>query len=146
MRLRLGLALVGALLSTGCARERPYHGDVTFTAEERASVEAGLRFLYSQIGDEYPGIVWDVEGAECENFHILRGTAAGGYYDGAKCMWVGPVQPWHMPAIAAHEAAHALGMRHVDGSTSLMSSVAVLTWSPEDEAECRRVGVCSGDE
>lgn len=154
----VGVAILGAILSTGCALPSSsivYRGDEAFTPAERAEIERGAALLSLHTGHDV-AIVWDLphEGAaplrSIRRIHLPSGVGEAQGYRLALDADSANLSGGSMLArLSAHEMGHALGLDHVDVDGAIMSagvSSAPLTWSPADEAECRRVGVCSGAE
>ena len=141
------LALLVALFVVGCfapSSAVTWHGDVTFTAEERAKIEAGAAFMSAHAGEPI-AIVWDashVVGA-CPELVIRKTPGVGGeYVGGAWCISLGSdePEPGFLSALAAHELGHWLGLEHV-GAGLMQPFGMALEWSDADEAEAVRVGL-----
>jgi hypothetical protein len=123
-----------------CAEPVPWHGDVTFTPEERASIEGGAAFLSAHTDREIV-IVWDAPHLDgsCRTGTIQRRSDPGAATDRINgCIYIGTQarEAAYMARLAAHEMAHWRGMNHV--ANGLMMPVARssdLEWTEEDEAE-----------
>lgn len=152
------IALLVALCATtvGCAlspAEPRFHGDVTFTAEERAAIERGDAWLAAQIDADPLGIVWDlphpdrIEDAPAYAIVRARPRIGVGEYDGALHVLLNPesVNIPGLELLTAHELGHYRGMGHHD-SCGVMTDGGIRDelpqWTPADLAECRRVRLC----
>lgn len=142
----LVLAVAGLV---GCVqhRETTIHGDVTFTAEERASVERGAAFISARTPDEGAVVVlWDAPHVDgpCEGDTIQRSAGGTGGVTSESCIVLGLQDPHGtlaLDALAAHELGHWRGMGHV--IRGLMQPLDMpLAWSDEDQAECLSRGAC----
>lgn len=133
------------LTSPPSARALVLHGDVRFTDEERDRISCGVSFMSEHTGREL-AVVFDGTG-ECLSGHLTRSAyETGGQYERSTCMRLG-VAPDAIPLeiIAAHEVAHYLGMGHVEAGLMQPWDPPGLAWSEQDEAECRRAGVCRSE-
>ncbi len=149
------LVTVMALVSlAGCSPDHVWHGDVSFTDEERQAIEAGAAFVAEQTGQEPLAIVWDLPpGDEAPNRsirsgHTLPNTNAmrlGHLIRIDTAQFVGPERIGQLAAVTAHEVGHEYGLEHHAG-LGIMSEGGcggTLTWSAGDVAGCIRDGVCA---
>ncbi len=134
------------LISSGCASPvSPFHGDVTFTAIERAAIERGAAFTAEHTGAPLD-IVWDaphVPDGTCRVGTIERSEGTGALAErGLGCIHIGVTQPEYIAVLAAHELGHWRGLEHVTHGLMQPVVTPTLAWSEEDQAECVRVGRC----
>jgi hypothetical protein len=141
--------LIAAFALAGCgSQELPLHGDVTFTAEERAAIERGNVFIAEQLGVEPYGIVWDLphpsDTSSAGKLVIVRGVPEHGYggWTGTNAHVV--LSPGSGDALAAHEFGHTRGLRHLPADVvGLMNPDRVeLKWTDADHSQCIAEGVC----
>jgi hypothetical protein len=138
-----------ALSFLGCAPDFTAHGDVTFTAEERAKIEEGNRWLADALHEEPIDIVWDLEhpsdDVQWPRARIIRrGVPFCGAAD-IGCAFVLNVSldPAALTtSLAAHEFGHYRGMRHVTEPGIMNHTIGPLIWTHADQCECQRAGVC----
>lgn len=140
MRINAAAAAV-ALALVGCCGPDIWHGDVTFTPEERLLVESGNFYVAGNIGESYFHIVWDLrhrDGKCVAELSILRRpyTTDGAQTVGGSCIYLGTLDKGHIEASAAHEFGHQHGLGHLgEGQTGLMQPVNPrLQWTADDEA------------
>lgn len=144
------IAVVLGVVVAGCSETLPFHGDVTFTAEERAAIEQGTGWLAEHIGRDPFAIVWDLphpEVANAPSLSIIRTVDARahgfGYYDGqGRILIDGDGVALNggemMAAVAAHELGHYEGLSHHPGP-GIMSDEGlrpILHWTDEDRDQC----------
>jgi len=154
--MRLALLVALCAIEVGCSlspQEPTFHGDVTFTREERAAIERGDVWLAVHAGRDPLGIVWDlphydrVEDAPAYSIVRARPRIGVGEYDGQLRVTLNPsaVNLDGLELLTAHELGHYRGMGHHD-ACGLMADGAIRdqlpSWTPADDAECRRVGLC----
>lgn len=145
------LAVLLAVAGAGCSETLPLHGDVTFTAEERAEIEEADVWLASKVGGAPLGIVWDMPHGEGDDRSVRRGASPGargglGHYQSAdRSITIDADRvavEGDMRVVAAHELAHLRGIDH-HGHDGLMSQgPGALVWTTADEDVCRASGVC----
>jgi hypothetical protein len=132
------LAVVAAMLVSGCGGTLHFHGDEAFTAEERATIERANAWLTGKIGDEPDAIVWDLPHGEDSRMSIVKASSYPldrGYsgqgriylaerYSGQESLLI----------LAAHEFAHFHGYVHHEGRGLMNHEPYELVWTPEDAA------------
>ena len=152
---------VSAAILTACAgcvntaySDPVWHGDVTFTPEERLLVENGNAYLAASIGKEPYDIVWDLpHTVDCvtENSLLKWDAVRDGFtwYARGRCIAIMTEVTGHLSATSAHEFGHMRGLGHLEpGEAGLMKPVHNFTdghsdsWSQSDRAMCVRQGVC----
>lgn len=132
------LGFVILSLTSGCANESPpWHGDETFTPEERAQIETGLAFVSSRVDDHTPRIIWDAPHAEgpCPVATVCRREELPGFtgfYSPAPAIDLVPVSC--LDVNAAHEFGHWYGYRDHDGPGVMnpKNPKPELVWTEED--------------
>jgi hypothetical protein len=154
-------ALAFATLVVGCMlpaqEEHPpdtivWHGDVTFTAEERTLVETGANWLKDYVRPRH-AIVWDAphpaETEECTPGTIARRTKSIGavcycsYFDNRTCISLGVADGYLLDALAAHELTHASGvLDHAPHGLLMRPYNPVRDWSDSDQALCEKYWAC----
>lgn len=134
------------LMLTGCAFGEPvYHGDIGFTAVERASIEQGEEYVAHRVGQTPYGIVWDGVG---DKHRIIKGGFASGdrdgYYHDTNIYISTTTTPKDLPEVAAHEFGHSWGLVHLPkGQIGIMSErVTELKWTEADQKMCEVAHVC----
>lgn len=154
--MRIGWLVALGAIEMGCAlspKEPRFHGDVTFTAEERAAIERGDAWLAAQIGEEPLGVTWDlphpdrIDDAPAYSIVRARPPRGVGEYDGELRVTINPglLSPAGLETLAAHELGHYRGMDHHQGAEGIMHDGIrdeAPVWTAEDLAECRRVRLC----
>lgn len=145
--------LLLSLTLTGCAGDFVYHGDLSFSAEERAQIEQAADLMAARTGGGRIEISWDGElGDPVHNHRILRAvpekTAAAwgelkGEYGPGYTFYVSPETPKGMVGmVMAHELGHWYGMPHHYGY-GLMNPWGGQ-WSQADVDLCHSVHQCEG--
>lgn len=137
------------LLLVGCAHgEAVFHGDVTFTPVERATIEHSNEWMAQKVHQQPYGIVWDAPHAhECTHeYQIIRGGLASGNdrdgYWSDKCMYLDPTS-FHPGPAAAHEFGHTWGLKHIAAPGMMNKFVSSeLEWSEADQIMCEAERVC----
>ncbi len=140
--------VAGCLLAlAGCSETQSFHGDVAFTAEERAAIERGNAFISEHTGRDPFDIVWDAsDTSDTGNGPtIVRGVS--GPWDGHG--WISGIEVVEttdfdrLAAIAAHEFGHQRGLGHHTGPGVMSHDAAIgIVWTTEDRAACVRDHVC----
>lgn len=127
------------LVLAGCGADDAIHADPAFTADERASIQAGHVWLAEHVGREPAPIAWDGD-------DIHRGSAPGsdrpGATNGAVYLVTDSrgVTPENLSFLAAHELGHYLyGFADDYGDTGLMGQWERGEWSSADRAQCQRL-------
>ncbi len=145
MQFRSALALALFAIA-GCGVPTPFHGDVTFTVEERAEIERGAAFLSAHTSGEEISIVWDAPHKEsgCDPGTIARSQGVGAATIAGNCIVIGiePNPLMNTAAVAAHEFGHWYGLRHSSRGLMQPWNIATLEWTEEDEASCVAAGRC----
>lgn len=73
---------------------------------------------------------------------IPREPKPGGFYDGARTVYISTGIVEHRLMAIMHEQGHALGLEHVD-QYGIMNKHGVADWlTAADLEECRRAGAC----
>lgn len=144
----------------GCAPDESaaWHADASFTRPERVAIAEGDLWLARHTGTEPKLIVWDLQPSDDHGAHTIEkgpldnGANARtlGYGEDARviidtAMYGDSAYKFmSLRHDAAHELGHAMGLEHVKDETSLMyaDSSPWMSWSSEDETECKRVGGC----
>ncbi len=131
----------------GCAPDdERWHGDASFTPDERAAIEAGSAWTAEHVGAAPPVFVWDGEDDSdlnvvrrrvppaqlCADVHDCTGYAAprGGGTGGR--VWLAPGRVHE--ALAAHEFGHVYGLRHHEERGLMQPVRPELVWTAADEA------------
>lgn len=157
------LLMLLALLLTGCGAERAqecvgeYHAHATLTPEAHIATAAAFAKWNALAGREVIRLVpGDPSDTTCA-VRVDEATGTLGLWqpsDGSISLAPARMQseapgcdkqlPDCIEATALHEAGHALGLQHVAGSGHVLSEGGelVLGFTPADQAECARVGVC----
>jgi len=153
MRLLVLLALGASGLGCGASFEPTFHGDVTFSLEERAAIERGDAWLAARIGRDPLGVVWDLPHGEPASaappYSIvrLRPPVGVGEYDGRLRVVLNPdaVTLEGLELLTAHELGHYRGMGH-HNERGVMQEGGIRdelpVWTAADAEECRRVRLC----
>lgn len=145
------------LLLAGCAAEPDarWHADKRFTAEERASIEAGVAWLSAASGHDVGGVAFDYEVSSAEPLpHTIRrerGPDATGQCVGGLggTVYLGidvgtPTRAIDVPGWVAHELAHCeLGLVDDPQSDGLMRVVTPPVWTEREAAQCHVSTACS---
>jgi hypothetical protein len=134
-----------ALLLVGCGPEygMTWHGDVAFTAEERAKIESGNAWIAEKMHQEAYEIVWDAphpaEGSPGRVRDIVRRPdSVGGLHSGdGGTIYLG-LQGNPLDVLAAHEFGHTRLMDHHPGGV-MDPNPTTLAWTLEDEAEAETI-------
>lgn len=157
------LAAAIALLAVGCASEPmpdcggSYHAHRTLTPEARVRAEAAFatwRGLATR--DVVHFVDGDPDNATCSVRIDEGGTALGRFSHEDASIAIAPERIRTeapgcasrmgdcIEAVVLHEAGHALGLEHVEGTGHVMSTEGdlLLDFTDADRAECERVGVC----
>lgn len=136
--MRIVAILVLAL--AGCSFAHPLHGDVTFTAEERASLVRGDDAIAGHLGRDPVGIVFDaphpIDGAPegpCAEGTIIRTNGSGGSHRPG-CLRMGTDIPSYFERLATHELGHWYGLAHHEGPGVMNGDHVSAEWTAEDEA------------
>ncbi len=147
------LAVLLAFFIGGCANTGAlWHGDRSFTADERDKIEDANTFIAKKVHRNPYHIVWDGEpvpdGGTCKvPFSVVRGGKTnpyGGYwYDKERCAYL-DVRAADFAGLAAHELGHSRGLPHLqEGVKGLMNEfVGPMVWTDADEVSCKRNLVC----
>lgn len=150
------LALVGCVAVeclVGCAPDHTWHGDTSFTLEERAAIETANEWLASRLGDDAYAIVWDLPpGDEAPAYSIRNGRVPAPFMATREHHRIridtsmfspGPYRIGALTQVTAHEFGHERGMEHHEGE-GLMNPIedTALHWTSLDEDECKRVSAC----
>ena len=148
-KLILSLAFLLSLASVigGCGAGDVFHGDVTFTLEERHSIEHANLWLAATLEEAPFEIVWDlphpVDGVEVDISvaSIRRGRAPSqasnveGWTQGERAVSI-RVSADHqrLETVTAHELGHCRGLKHHNGP-GLMNphGESKLEWTIWDE-------------
>jgi hypothetical protein len=143
--MRMRGSLLALLIGVwGCSETQPFHGDVSFTAEERESVERGNAFLAQHVGQEPFAIVWDGDGTE--SLAISKGVRVGlaGHNDGTGRIQIGEgMASVRLSAVVAHELGHERGLSHHNGAGLMgIDGTDSLVWTADDQASCELDGIC----
>ncbi len=143
-------AVAAFALLIGCATPiDEWHGDVTFSEEQRAAIERGNSFLAKRLNVRPYGIVWDAPHVDdstpcpyatiCKRGRIESPPSCAGK-DG--CGGRGSVQidPDASPnvdslaAMAGHEFGHERGLRHHEGPGLMNPTVPLFPmWAEGDD-------------
>lgn len=157
-----GIGIVAFSLTVSCGEDDTYHGDETFTAEERTAIEAGDVWITACTGvDAFP-IEWDLAHPEPGTIFprslrvIVKGTTnserLGATYhhrleidDGLRADL--------LVVVAAHEFGHARGLVDLPADTAgvmnpwpgaaASEGPVALEWTAADQDACVEKGVCS---
>ena len=130
-----------------------WHGDVTFTTEERALIEQGAAFLSAHTKQGAIQIVWDAPHAAysdetCPVMHIVRqarGAKVGGRAS-TTCMHLDEKPEWvendQWAGMVSHEWGHTRRLKHHNGTGLLQPINPPLLWTEEDQSACVAAGSC----
>lgn len=152
------LAIVGlALALVGCVAEvdeQPHElrGDVTFTAEERETVERAAAFVSEHTGRRQWPIRWDLphpETADVPEGSIVRAPVGHplraahpeyvGHVVGRWSFWIAPEYD-RLPHVAAHELGHLSGCTHSssigENTMSPKAQTGAMVWTFDDDEAC----------
>lgn len=149
-----------ALALTGCALEvdeQPHElrGDVTFTTEERATIEVDPAFSPEERETVLRAVAkWATvvrDPRALEGWRVVRGVPSDdlmGYADyDRKIVWLrAPLPRDVLFVLSLHELGHAHGVHeHVEHGVmqKYIAWPLILDFTPDDVAECRREGVCA---
>lgn len=153
MRHLLPLAL--SLVTLSCAADpgADWYGDVRFTEAERARIEYGAAWLYSEAGLAPPRIDWTYayQHGDAAPGTIRKGRGPSGAVGecvgglGGAVYLSTPDEGDALAGLTAHELAHcALGFEHPDDreKSGIMRSIAPLAWSDSEDRQCAASAVC----
>lgn len=119
-----GAVCLVSISLAGCGQDdtSPWHGDVTFSLEDRATIEASEAWIAGHVGREPRGVVWDAphQEADCtdgqSSLILKRDRGIGGCFTRTDwCIYLGPTNP--LDALSAHEFGHYYHLHHVDPSS-----------------------------
>ncbi len=153
--LALGLSLMG------CGEHVVvFHGDTSFTPEERSQIQRGADLLSEHMHESTIEVVWDLPpGTPPPQLSITKKLLRApedrgvvGYCDGnrvlidvEKVRMTGPPDG-SLVFAAAHELGHYWGLDHHESPDGIMAGYlsprSVPAWSAADQAECKRIGRC----
>ncbi len=151
--------LIAALAVAGCgSQEMPLHGDVAFSASERADIERGNAFIAERLGQEPYDIVWDLphpsDPSSVGELVIVRGCSrptfsgtgdVNAHVEIAPDELVASGSTEDLAVIAAHEFGHTRRLGHLPADVpGLMnpSSEHSLVWTDADQAQCLADAIC----
>ncbi len=135
------VVLLASLSFVGCALEdEPWHGDSSFTREERHEIEAANELVAEMLGVSPSEIAWDApsrgEDEPGNRLDIVRRASdGGGHFSGSSGVIYLGVSGREGPllrALAAHEFAHARGVKHHDYEGIMNPIPMVPTWTAAD--------------
>lgn len=145
------------LLLVGCAAESrapyeagpsPFHGDVTFPAEEREAVVAGIAWTSARLGVPARPVVWDLPHSDetmggLSIMRVRRGSplhlaGMSGHALTGTSFWIVDDAGPRVEVVAAHEVGHLLGCVHHEGAGLMTDGEAELAWTAADDAACPR--------
>jgi len=142
---------LAAVLLLGCGPSSTYHGAASYSAEERADIEAAATIMAERTrGDPYT-IVWD--DGDAGDSRILRQLPTDRDVDGeftmssesyARTIYLNPtLAVGRLGRVAAHEFGHSFGLNHLpEAEPGLMNPLVIGEWNSADMAACRAVGRC----
>lgn len=155
--MRIVLALIYACLMCGCGTN-VWHGDTSFTPQERDAIESGDAWLAERIGASPHIIIWDLDLSPDDDapmYSIRSGVVSEPpiamqshhriRFDRARfdALYELDDRLRYYRMCAAHEFGHEAGMHHHDGPGLMNPSPEIdARWTMQDIVECRRSGVC----
>ncbi len=148
--------LAALLVVLGGCGSNVWHGETSFTEDERAEIEAGNTWLTFHMGLPADVIVWDLPpGGDAPMYSIRDGAVpspeiARRYshhrirFDREQfSAYPHDERMRRYRVLAAHEFGHDHGMRHHAGPGVMNELVDInAVWTLQDIAECCRVGEC----
>lgn len=148
------------LALTGCAHTEIFHGDASFSLEERKAFEKAAQTMSERVNAPRIEVVWDgaVHSPQNRIIHIQPTETSQPHANGKRYLADGVMRKEHgywtckivpgvslerFQQIAEHEIGHYYGIQHTpEDNSGVMHAFGGSVWTTADIIQCWKAGLC----